>query len=181
LLASTHDRVTVSNAPYIFHSAVLVIWAHDVVYLGEWIAGSKIFLVEINSRFCNPEHHFIPQIFSKTLPHKNSLREIHSIIILINLVRAGADAVQVSANARSLLVFVHTHFLRRFKEVQKPLDTVPFENSQALFSGVVVSSFETVAYRPPFTGASYSEAHFSFQVRLVEDGKHSHAVESFEL
>lgn len=106
LFASTHDRVTVCDAPYVFHSAILVVRAHDVVYLGEGVTGPKILLVKIKSRFCDPEHHFVSQVLCKTLPHKNSLGDVHSIIILVDLVRTGTDTVQISTDAGSLLVFV---------------------------------------------------------------------------
>ena len=108
MFASTHNRITVSNTAYIFHSAILIIGAHHMINFSKRISCSEILLVKIESCLRHSKYHFVFQVFCETLAHKNPLRNVHRIVISVNFIRACTKSIQISADARSLLVFVKT-------------------------------------------------------------------------
>jgi len=63
MLAGAHDVVTISNTSHVLHGSVLVIWAHYMIDLAEWIPASKNILIIIDCSFCDSEHEFVLKIF----------------------------------------------------------------------------------------------------------------------
>ena len=47
MLGRAHNAIRISDAAYILHSTELIVWAHHMVDLGEWITVSVGLLIKI--------------------------------------------------------------------------------------------------------------------------------------
>ena len=93
MLLRAHDLVRVCDAANIFHGAIFVVRAHHVINLRERIPGSKVLLVEVQSRLCDPKDQLVPQILHEGLPNEDSLWHIHWVIVLKHQVGTCTDGV----------------------------------------------------------------------------------------
>ena len=117
------------------------------------------------------------------LADENALRHIHRVVVLVDLVWAGAQGVQVCRDARGLLELVNGHIGRVFIEVEEPFDASSFKNvpSAVLLVPQVIPALDGVGNSPPFRWAQDDQAHLGLEVGLIKAGEDSEAVERLEL
>jgi len=180
VLLGAHDRVGVSNASNVLHSAIFVVSAHHVIDLGEGVASSKALLVECDSSLGDSEHQLVSHVFFQTLSHEDSLGDVHGVQVLEDMIGSRTNSKEVGRNARGFFKNVHGNLII-LVEFQEVLDSVAFEDSHSFFGFSWRASVDAVTDSNPIFRDGYTEGHFSFQVRLVEYWENSEAVESFAL
>ena len=95
VLFRAHNLIGVRDAANVLHGTVLVIRAHDVVHLRERISCVEVLLVELQSRLGDTEDELMAEELDERLSDEDALRHIHRVVVLEDLVRAGAQGVQV--------------------------------------------------------------------------------------
>jgi len=143
-LLRAHDLVGVSDAANILHRSVLVIWAHHMIDLTEWVPLSERLLVKVKSGFRDTEHELVSEVLSQRLSNEDSLWDVHGVKIFVDLVGTGTDRVQVSRDAGSLLELAEGNVVEVTVKVEEPLDAVALEHSSTLGSRVLISFLDTV-------------------------------------
>ena len=106
VLLRAHNFVAISDAADVFHGAIFVIWAHDMIDFCERIACAKVALVEIQSRLSDAEHELVAEILNKRLAHKDTLGHVHGIVVLKHKVGASTDCVEISRDLGGLFELI---------------------------------------------------------------------------
>mmetsp|Transcript_28016 Transcript_28016/g.37409 ORF Transcript_28016/g.37409 Transcript_28016/m.37409 type:complete len:231 (-) Transcript_28016:609-1301(-) len=161
VLLRAHDLVRVSDAADVFHGAVLVVRAHDVVHFCKWVPGAEVALVELERGLCDAKHEFVAQEFDERLAHEDALRHVHRVEVLEHLIGAGADCVQVGGDLGRLLELVYRNLTLLLVELEEPLDACALKHMAAtvLFFTQPVARLDGVGDGAPVRGAEHDQGH----------------------
>ena len=184
VLLRAHNFVAISDAADVFHGAIFIIWAHDMVDFCEGIACAKVALVEIQSRLSDAEHELVAEILNKRLAHKDTLGHVHGIVVLKHKIGASTDCVEISRDLGGLFELINRNLAFIIVQAEEPLDSGAFKYMAAttvLIIADLVALLDSIADRAPVKRATDDEGHLSLEIRLVEAGEDSEAVESFKL
>ena len=153
MLLGTHDRVSVSNASDIFHSAIFVVGTHDMIHLGEGVTSTKTFLVELDCGLGNSEDKLVSHVFFQALTHKDSLRDVHGVEVFEDMIRSRTNSEKISRNSRSLFKHMHRDFIVLI-ELKEVFDSLSLQNSLSFLRFSCETSVNSVTYSDPILGYS---------------------------
>jgi hypothetical protein len=181
MLAGTHDGVSICDATYVLHSSIFVVWAHDVVDLGEWVSLTKDVLVKSKGGLSDSKNHFFSQVLNQRLSNVDSLWWVLWVEVLIESVWTSTDSIEIRRNSWGLLELIGNDSLVFLVEVKEPLTRELLDNLLSLFSSVFMSGFLAIRNDVPVRWGGTGQGHFSFKGWLVKAWEYSVAMESLEL
>ena len=154
-----------------------------MIYLGEWVSGAKVRLVEVKGGLGDSEHQLVSEELDETLTDEDSLWHIHGVIVLEYLVGTGADRVQVCRDLECLLEIVNSHRVLILIELKEPLDSRAFKDVASAVIGVaqIIACLNGVADSSPVGGAQHDKRHLGFEVGLIKAWEHSESMEGLKL
>ena len=121
------------------------------------------------------------KVFSQRLTHKDTLRNVHSVFIGEDFVVSSTNSIQVTRNLGGLFVFIKGNSWFILVKVEESFYIMALQNLKTVFLGIFVANFNRVTYSFPVTGASNSQGHLSFEVRLIKAREDAETVESLKL
>jgi len=126
--------VRVSDTANIFHGTKFIVRTHDVVYFREGVSLAKTLLVKVNCRLSDSKDHICTHEFIHGPADVHSLRSVHRIIILVNIIVASADRIQVARDTRRLLKLIDSKlcFFEKFRQL---FNVVALQNTLNILLG----------------------------------------------
>ena len=124
------------------------------------------------------------EILNKRLAHKDTLGNVHGIVVLKHKVGASTDSVEISRDLGGLFELIDRNLVFIIVQAEEPLDSGAFKymtSTAVLIIADLVALLDSIADRAPVKRATDDEGHLSLEIRLVEAGEDSEAVESFKL
>ena len=134
-----------------------------MINLAEGVPLSEALLVEIDSSLSDTKDHLSTHELVHGASDKDSLRNVHGVQILMNLVVTSTHTEEVTRYLRCLLEFVKlsVFFVKEFQEAR---DIMSIKNVFRLFVlSVLVLNLNAIADSDPIAVAHDSQCHLSFQ------------------
>ena len=181
MLLRTHDGIGIGDAADVLHGTVFVIRTHNVINLLEGIPLAEVLLVEIDGGLGHAENQLMSHVVLQTLSDKDSLRDVHGIVILKNVIRSRTNSVQIRRDLGGLLELIDRHFVRVLIHVEEIVDVVTLEHSQSIAVGLLVAFLEGVRDCLPVIGHSDNKSHLGLEIGLVKAREYLVAVEGLKL
>ena len=135
-----------------------------MVKLGEGVARAEVLLVEIEGRLCDTEQKLVSEEFNEALADEDSLRHIHGVIVLKDLVGTGADGIQIGRDLGRLFEIVDCYRVLVLIELEEPLNSCAFEDVASAVVGVaqIIACLNGVGDGTPVGRAQHDKRHLRF-------------------
>ena len=135
-----------------------------MVELGEGVARAEVMLVEIEGGLCDSEQKLVSEELNEALTDEDSLRHIHGVVVLEDLVGTGTDGVQVGRDLGRLFEIVDCYRVLVLIELEEPLNSCAFEDVASAIVGVaqIIARLNGVGDGTPVGRAQHDKRHLRF-------------------
>ena len=126
---------------------------------------------------------FVMPIISswRRFSRRGSRTNTELIVILEDLEGTGTESIEIGGSLRCIVELIGSDLALILVEAHKPLDLILLKHSLPLLVSIVVSLLDFIRHGYPILWDSQAESHSGLEVRLIEGGEDSEAVEGLEL
>lgn len=93
-----------------------------MINFSEGVSSAKVLLIEVKGSLGDSKHKLVAKELNHGLAYEDTLRDIHGVIVLKDLVGSGTDGIQIGRDLGGLLELIDSDIFI-VVEVEEPVDS----------------------------------------------------------